>query len=51
MDIIKNTKCRILEYNTLIKYHIKADKEGVSSEKRMSFALTSPPLGQRFYKN
>lgn len=44
MDIIKNTKCRILEYNTLIKYHIKADKEGVSSEKRMSFALTSPPV-------
>lgn len=39
-------KCRILEYNTLIRYHIKikADKEGVSSEKRLDFALISPPV-------
>lgn len=48
MDIIKNTKCRILEYNILIKYHIKADKGGISSEKKMGSALTSPPVLDMF---
>lgn len=39
MNAIKNTLVLLENYNALIKYHIKAYKEGLSDERRINFDL------------